>query len=305
MWYGDTDTLLHERWSTMSYEVSSAPGDEALAVAEPPGGRHSQRVPGQGKGSWLETIGLQPADLAGRIITVAAYKGGVGKTFLAYELAYQLGGVLLDLDWDRGNASVAWGYREEQRVTSPLLDALERGRVPRPLAGGPWRPDLVPCSKDFGPNQPSAAALTGIVEEWAGHWGRELGCPLIIDTHPGAQSSTFGAVAAAHVVVAPVILGEREMEATEDMVAELKSYPLLLVPNKVGISPPERYISWLEEISTSALVPVGPAIGKNDWLTTRKRRMAVTATDPVPRRARQLVDELEAVAAAVVKHVSA
>ena len=34
------------------------------------------------------------------IVTVAAAKGGVGKTTLAYELAAGLGGVLVDLDWD-------------------------------------------------------------------------------------------------------------------------------------------------------------------------------------------------------------
>jgi chromosome partitioning protein len=285
-------------------EVADPSAEDSWGPGEAPGGRHSPREPGTGKGSWLQSIGLTPADLAGRIIAVAAYKGGVGKTFMAYELAYLLGGVLLDLDWDKGNASVAWGYREEQRVSAPLLDALERGRVPRPLTGGPWRPDLVPCSKDFGTNQPSADHLTGVIETWAAHWGEELRCPLIIDTHPGAQSSTFGAVAAAHAVVAPVILGEREMEATEDMVSELKSYPLLLIPNKVGVSPPERYINWLERVAARAAVPVGPPVSKYDWLMVRKRRMAVAASDPVPARARPLVDELHDVAEAVVKHVN-
>lgn len=35
-----------------------------------------------------------------RIITVASWKGGVGKTTLAYEVAYQTGAVLVDLDWE-------------------------------------------------------------------------------------------------------------------------------------------------------------------------------------------------------------
>jgi chromosome partitioning protein len=87
------------------------------------------------------------------------------------------------------------------------------------------------------------------------------------------------------------------------MVAELKSYRLLLVPNKVGISPPERYINWLERIATGALLPVGPAVSKADWLTTRQRRMAISASDPVPARARTLVDELHRVGETVVKHV--
>jgi chromosome partitioning protein len=243
--------------------------------------------------------------LAGKLIVVSAYKGGVGKTLLSYELAYLMGAVLLDLDWDKGNASRAWGYREEDRVNSPLLDALDRGRVPRPLAGGPWRPDLVPCSADFGANQPETEKLTDALSDWAVQWGREFQCPVVIDTHPGAGSATFAAVAAAHGVVVPTVLGEREMEATEGMVVELKSYRILLVPNKVGVSPPDRYIKWLGRIAAGAFVPVGPAISNYPWLTTRQRRMAICATDPPPARARPLVNELHRVAERVIQHVAA
>ncbi|WP_369974840.1 ParA family protein, partial [Thermobifida halotolerans] len=79
---------------------------------------------------------------------MAAYKGGVGKTTIASELAYVMGAVLLDLDWDRGNATRAWGYRTEQRASAPLLDAIEAGRTPRPLVGK-RKADLVPCHEDF------------------------------------------------------------------------------------------------------------------------------------------------------------
>ena len=269
------------------------------------GGRHSSEPPGSGKGSWLSTLALKPEDLAGKIVAVAAYKGGVGKTMLSYELAYLLGGILVDLDWDRGNASRAWGYREEARVTKPLLDALERGRTPRPLAGGPWRADLVPCTEEFGANQPPAEALTSAIETWAKQWGEEYGCPIIIDTHPGAQSSTFAAVAAAHGIIVPTVLGEREMEATEGLVNELKSYRLVLIPNKVSTSPPERYINWLGRVAAQSFVPVGPSISNYPKLMTRQRRMAITASDPVPAWARGLVDELHRVATTVVRHVSA
>lgn len=270
-----------------------------------PGGRHSPAEAGVGKGTWLHGIGLTPAHLKGRIIATAAYKGGVGKTFAAYELAYLLGGILVDLDWDHGNATRAWGYREETRVKAPLLDALELGRVPRPLAGGPWRADLVPCSRDFERNQPTPEKLAEALERWAKQWGEEYQCPIIVDTHPGGSPSTYGAVAAAHSIVAPVVLGEREMEATEGMVDELKSYPLILMPNKVSSSPPERYINWLSRISVSAHLPVAPPVSKNDWMTTRSRRMAICASDPVPARARTLVDEMHAVAEYVVKYVLA
>ncbi len=47
-----------------------------------------------------------------KIITVAAYKGGVGKTTLALELAQLLDAPLVDLDWDKGGATNRWGYRE-------------------------------------------------------------------------------------------------------------------------------------------------------------------------------------------------
>ncbi len=40
-----------------------------------------------------------------KIITVAAYKSGVGKTTLALELAQLLEAPLVDLDWDKGGAT--------------------------------------------------------------------------------------------------------------------------------------------------------------------------------------------------------
>jgi chromosome partitioning protein len=268
-------------------------------------GRHIERPAAFGKGVWLASLGLTPADLAGKIISVVQYKGGVGKSFLANELAYLLGGIALDLDWDWGNLSRRWGYREETRVGSPLLDALEKNRVPRPLAGGPWRPDLVPCSADFGPNQPGAEELADAMLMWAAAWGEEFKCPIVADTHPGASPSTLGAATAAHGVIVPTVLGEGEMNATDGLVRELKSYRLILIPNKVGTSPPERYIKRIGKIAADAFVPVGPAISNYPWLTTRTRRMPVVASNPVPAKARPLVAELHRVAEKVVQHVAA
>lgn len=273
---------------------------------ELPGGRHSIAVSNQGKGAWLARYGLTSADLATFIVTVASHKGGVGKTFLAYELAYMLGAILLDLDWDDGNASGAWGYNAEDRARPVLLDALDSGRVPRPLAGGPWRPDLVPCSKDFGVNQPSATQMRKTIIRWAAHWASELKRPLVIDTHPGgAEESTSGAIAAGHVTVVPVVFEERPVRATVGMMRELKSYPLLLVPNMVPNRPPERLITLIEKEAARAQVPIGPVIAEHKLLRSRGRRMAVTASDPVPKNARKLVDELYSVGELVVGYAQA
>jgi hypothetical protein len=52
-----------------------------------------------------------------RIVTVAAYKGGVGKTTIALELAYLLAAPLVDLDWDQGER--AGGGATATRSTRP------------------------------------------------------------------------------------------------------------------------------------------------------------------------------------------
>ncbi len=70
-----------------------------------------------------------------KVLVVASPKGGVGKTTLAYELAYLLDAVLLDLEWDGGSASRRWGYRPGYEATDPLFDALEKRRTPRPRRG--------------------------------------------------------------------------------------------------------------------------------------------------------------------------
>jgi chromosome partitioning protein len=270
-------------------------------------GRHSTAAPNRGKGAWLARYGLQPADLAGRIICVAAYKGGVGKTFLGYELAYMLGGILVDFEWDEGGATVQWGYNEDTRLKAPLLHALETGRVPRPLAGGAWRPDLVPGSKDFSEAQPTAEETAKTLTRWAQHWAGDPAFqgPLVVDTHPGGVPSTLGAMAASHVTVVPAPLKEREMNATVGMLKTAKSYPLLLIPNMVPSSPADRYINRLEQAAADAGAPIGPVISRHLWLESRSRRMAVTATDPVPKRAAGLVHELYQVAETVVSYARA
>jgi chromosome partitioning protein len=252
----------------------------------------------------VRTLGLTPtAELMERlrraIVTVAAWKGGVGKSTLAYELAWLLAAVLVDLEWDGGGVTREWGYRHQARVNMPLLDALDTGRTPRPLHWR-FRPDLVPGHPDFGVNQPPEDTLTNALEKWAADWQQ----PVVIDTHPGGVTSTYGAVAAANLVVVPTTLGKKDLEALAGMLDGLHDYRLLLIPTMVPSSPPERGIARLEALSKQFDVPVGPPISEYRWVRWRQRRMAITASpEPVPLRARPMIEELRKVAREVINHV--
>ncbi|MEB3033323.1 ParA family protein [[Mycobacterium] nativiensis] len=234
------------------------------------------------------------------IVTVAAWKGGVGKTEIAKELAYLLDGVLVDLDWDEGGATRNWGYRHEARTTAPLLDALDSGRVPRPLSGGGVRADLIPSHPDFAINQPAADRMATTLE----HWSQALGRPLVIDTHPGGVPSTMGAVGAAHVVVVPVNLETRALRATEGMAQELQGgFPLLFVLNRVEAAP-ESELKQLEKLSEMFDIPVGPVVSSHAFLKRRKLTMAVCApgrSGEIPARAAEFVGEMHDVAKRVLE----
>lgn len=228
------------------------------------------------------------------IIVVAAWKGGVGKTTLAYELAFLFGAVLVDLDWDRGGATVAWGYRPEQRTRIPLLDALESGRTPKPLIGH-RKPDLIPSHPDFGPNQPTPEKMADALEQWS----RELGRVLVVDTHPGGVPSTYGALAAAHAVVVPSVLATKELEALEGMLEEVPDYPLVIAPNMVPGSPPAAELDRFEKAVRKVGASVAPPISKYEWFKTRKTRLALTSYDPEPKRIMPAAAEFRALAKVV------
>src|SRR5512142_677588 len=165
-----------------------------------------------------------------KIVTVASPKGGVGKSTIAYELAYLLDAPLIDLDWEDGSSTVAWGYDGREHMTPILNAALQSGRAPRPLVGR-RKPELVPCYKNFVNEQPSAEEMQDTLDKWAGEWERPY---VVVDTHPGGCPSTFGAMAAASVVVTPVILGTRELAALEGWLKELSDYPFLVIPNRLA-----------------------------------------------------------------------
>src|SRR3954469_15769381 len=93
------------------------------------------------------------ASVAPKIVTVGAYKGGVGKTRTAYELAYLLQAPLIDFDYDGGGASGLWGYQHGRYVKAPLLDAFTSERIPRPRRAGGKPPALARPPPTAGPER--------------------------------------------------------------------------------------------------------------------------------------------------------
>jgi chromosome partitioning protein len=237
------------------------------------------------------------------IVTVAAWKGGVGKTELSKELAWLLDAVLVDFDWDAGNATRAWGWRHETRQNAPLIDAILSGRTPRPLNGGAARADLVPCHPDWVHNQPASDVIAGQIERWSAEWRR----PIVIDTHPGGGEAAYAAIGVGNVILAPVLLETRPLEALEGMVEELNGYPIMIVPSMVSAAP-ATMTQRLKQISETHQVPVTSPINFYRWLGQRRVRTAVSARTPLAARTQPYVDEVKKVAAqaitfAVDKHL--
>lgn len=225
-----------------------------------------------------------------KIITVAAYKGGVGKTTLALELAYLLDAPLVDLDWDLGGATRRWGYRPTE--ASPLLDALEQQRVPRPRRGK-GKADLVPGDRALEANQPSAEFMSETLEKWAVAWGSPY---VVVDTHPGGSPATLGAMSAASVVVTPTVLATAELDGLEGLAEDAGDYPLVVVPNKVPRVPDRRLTNRLRDIVKRFDLDVAPVLSEYRRLTKRTSRMAITALQPAPKAWGRYADELQAVA---------
>lgn len=246
-----------------------------------------------------------------RIVTVAATKGGVGKTTLAYELAAALGGVLVDLDWDSGGATRRWGFDPMARRRAPLLDALEDAPDGRPPHAYRRRghPDLVPSHP--GLSEAADGALDhGVVADALGTWAEGWSRPwVVVDTHPGINSITVGALQAADLIVVPAVLAPSELDALEGMLGDLSGggYRLLVTINKLPAAPPRRLLARLEAILAAAgpdyaggadLV-VGPAVSLHTWIDRRARRSALVLQPAPGRRTEAAAGEFARLADAV------
>jgi chromosome partitioning protein len=232
-----------------------------------------------------------------RIVTIAAAKGGVGKTTLAYELAAALSGILVDLDWDAGGATRMWGFNPTSAVRAPLLDALERGPDGRPPRAKrrPHQPALVPAHPDLSASRIDADLVADCLVGWSQAWESPY---VVVDTHPGANALTDGAMQAADLVVIPVVLGAREMDALEAIVRDYADYRLLLVPTMVPAVPPRRFVERLAGLAGTRLA-VAPPVSEHRWIRRRVRRAALVSQPHPGARVRATATELRAVAEAV------
>jgi chromosome partitioning protein len=137
-----------------------------------------------------------------------------------------------------------------------------------------------------------ADCLAAWTKAWDDHY-------VVVDTHPGANPLTDGAMQVADLVVVPVILGAREMDALEGMLRDFAGYRLLLVPNMVPSSPPRRFV---ERLATLAIdTPVGPPISEHRWIRRRVRRSAVTLQPNPGKAVLRAAEEFRQLAAAVEK----
>lgn len=227
-------------------------------------------------------------------------KGGVGKSTIAYELAYSLGAVLVDLEHDGGGVTRKWGYRPADRVRIPVLDALNANRAPRPLKGF-GKPDLVPGHPDFYDSLPAAETMAEALLKWGAEWGREW---VVIDTHPGASPAAHGAISIANVVLAPTPLRTSDLDATEQLVGEMPDYPLVIVPTMVPPVPPALAIRRLGAIVEGTPVQVGTPIPNAQAVGTRTKRIAITSEDPPAKALQPVAAAMESLAAYVKEYVA-
>jgi chromosome partitioning protein len=171
------------------------------------------------------------AGTAGRVLTIANQKGGVGKTTTAVNLAASLAAaerrtLLVDID-PQGNAGSALGVRRddsEQSIYEVLLDGLPMAQAVRKTELKFL--DLVPASRHLVGAELEMGALEGresrlrrAIEEVAGSY--EF---IVIDCPPSLGLLTLNGLVAAQGVVIPL---QCEYYALEGLADVLKTIDLV------------------------------------------------------------------------------
>lgn len=243
---------------------------------------------------------LSHPDFRSKIIGFLGYKGGVGKTLFAWEIGWFLDLVLADFEHDKGSVTVKSGYKPEDRLSIPILDAIEKNRVPVPIKGGPRKVDLIPGHPELAKLDLSVEEMKSLILFWRDGLGeRNLG----LDLHPGGNDITRGAAAAADVIVTPTTMGTDELSGLEGMLDELAGYPIIVVPNKVTKISQATYKRFSRMVANAGVIEGPPVSDYTRWLPGTVRRVAVCSSPPpAPKLHQPFIDEMREVAEMVIKY---